>query len=170
MVPLPRRLTLAACIVLLGGCGTRQGVATRPVAPAQAVLPSGATGAPDGPGTLTVGELQRRLMAHADRALGEVARAATAARLRDTSPEARALTQQIQAEVGTTAVALAVSPDPEAALLDLMVSSAAQALALTRPPGAKALGDAARAPLEQALGRLEREAWSLGARDRKSVV
>ena len=163
----PRHAIPASCLALaalLGGCGTRQGVATRPVVPAPATQPSGNTQLSLDGGALTVGQLQTRLMAYADRALGEVARATAAARQRDSSPETRLLTQLVQTEVGTSAVTLAVGPDPEAALLDLMVSTAAQSRAL-RPGGdAKGLGPAARAPMAEALGLLEREIWSLGGR------
>ncbi len=153
-----------ALALLLGGCGTRQGVATRPVAPTPADPPSGSAQLSLDGGTLTVGQLQTRLMAHADRALGEVARATAAARQRDSSPETRLLTQLVQTEVGTSAVTLAVAPDPEAALLDLMVSAAAQSRALRRSGDAKGIGAAARVPMAEALGRLERDIWALGGR------
>lgn len=153
-----------ALVALLAGCGTRQGVATRLVTPAPAAAPSGGAQLSLDGGTLTVGQLQTRLMAYADRALGEVARATAAARQRDSSPETRLLTQLVQTEVGTSAVTLAVAPDPEAALLDLMVSAAAQRQALQPPPGAKGLAPAAREPLQLALSRLERDIWALGGR------
>lgn len=165
MATRPSTLFLSiALTLLLGGCGTRQGVATRPVGPAPAAPPAGNAQLSLDGGALTVGQLQTRLMAHADRALGEVARATAAARQRDSSPETRLLTQLVQTEVGTSAVTLAVGPDPEAALLDLMVSAAAQSRALRASGDAKGLGAAARAPMAEALGRLEREIWALGGR------
>jgi len=164
-MPPPRAtITLLCLLAALGGCGTRQGVATRPAAPLVEVRPGGSAQLPLNAGTLTVGQLQTQLMAYADRAMGEVARATAAARLRDSSPETRLLTQLVQAEVGSSAVALAVGPDAEAALLDLMVSAAAQRGALPAAAGSKAITPAARAPIEQALDRLERDIWALGAR------
>lgn len=164
MPPARSSITMLCLLTTLGGCGTRQGVASRPAGPLPEVRPGGDTQFPLDGGALTVGQLQTQLMAYADRAMGEVARATAAARLRDSSPETRLLTQLVQAEVGSSAVALAVGPDPEAALLDLMVSAAAQRGALSAPAGSKAITGAEREPLEQALDRLEQDIWSLGAR------
>lgn len=164
-MPCPRSpIVLLCALTALGGCGTHQGVATRPVAPLPEIRPGGTTPLPLDGNVLTVGQLQTQLMAYADRAMGEVARASAAARQRDSSADTRLLTQLVQAEVGSSAVALAVGPDAEAALLDLMVSSAAQRSALTATGNTKAISTAAREPMEAALGRLERDIWSLGAR------
>jgi hypothetical protein len=112
-------------------------------------------------GPMTVGELRQRLMAFADLAMGEMARASVTALASDSTPSTRAFVQLLQAQVAATSLALAVEPDPEAALQDLMVSIAAERTTLglrSTPP----LDPAARAVLDTTLGRLEAEIWSIG--------
>src|SRR5690606_16895254 len=66
-MPPPRAtITLLCLLAALGGCGTRQGVATRPAAPLVEVRPGGSAQLPLNAGTLTVGQLQTQLMAYAD--------------------------------------------------------------------------------------------------------
>jgi len=110
---------------------------------------------------MTVGELRLRLMAFADLTMGEMSRASTAALATDSTPETRAFVQVLQAQVATTTLTLAVEPDPETALQDLMVSVAAERASL-RFPRAAAPGPAAVALLDTALGRLEAEIWAIG--------
>ena len=112
-------------------------------------------------GQMTVGELRQRLMTFADLAMGEMARASAAALVTDSTPGTRAFVQLLQAQVAATSLALAVEPDAEAALQDLMVSIAAEraSLGMRRSPP---LDPAARAVLDTTLGRLETEIWSVG--------
>jgi hypothetical protein len=157
-----RRLVLlghyAAAVALaaaaLGACSPRQSATSVPVGP----LTLDATRQPGG--AMTVGELRQRLMAFADLAMGEMARASSAALLTDSTPATRAFVQILQAQVGATSLALAVEPDPEAALQDLMVSMAAERGALDGAP--PTLNPAARATLDTTLGRLEADIWSVG--------
>jgi hypothetical protein len=109
---------------------------------------------------MTVGELRQRLMGFADLAMGEIARTSSTVLLADSTPATRAFVQVLQAQVGATSLSLAVEPDPEAALQDLMVSIAAERAALERAP--PTLSPAARALLDTTLGRLEADIWSVG--------
>jgi hypothetical protein len=159
-----RSLALTTALFSLAACGTHQGVAARPVAPVEGLERRGSTSAGLGDaGTLTVGRLQSLLMAHADRAIAGMARAGAAARAADSSAAIRFATQQVQTDVAMAAVALAVEPEPDRALLDLMVSTAAQRRAIGSTGSAKALGGPARDAMATEIAALEGEVWRIGA-------
>lgn len=149
----------------LAGCGTRQGVAARPVQPLEDLKQGdGATGLGAG-GPMTLGQLRAQLMAHADRAIAAMERLPEAMPAVDASPETRLTLQLWRSGVATTAVALAVEPDASVALLDLLVSTAVQRQAAVRSE----LPEPARAALLAELGRLEDHAWAIGARIHSSA-
>lgn len=149
----------------LAGCGTRQGVGTRPVQPLEDLKQGdGSTGLGAG-GPMTLGQLRAQLMAHADRAIAAMDRLAEAMPTMDASPESRLTLQLWRSGVATTAVALAVEPDANVALLDLLVSTAVQRQAAVQSE----LPDSTRGTLLIALGRLEDHAWAIGARIHSSV-
>lgn len=159
-----RPLARSALLLALAACGTHQGVATRPVTPVEGLERRGTTSTGFGDaGTLTVGRLQALLMAHADRAIAGMARAGAAARAADSSAQTRFATQQLQTDVASAAVALAVEPEPERALLDLMVSTAAQRRAIQSAGGAKAIRAGARDAMAAEISALEEEVWRIGA-------
>jgi hypothetical protein len=145
---------LAASLLVVGACAPPPSAIDQAISPV--LLPVRAPGGP-----MTVGELRQRLMAFADLAMGEMARASAAVLATDSTPATRAFTQVLQAQVAATSLTLAVEPDPEAALQDLMVSVAAERASLgtlrADPPG-----PAAMAILDTTLGRLESEVWSIG--------
>jgi len=142
---------------LLGAvaCAPRQSAGDQPVRPVLGPV-SGGLGGP-----MTVSELRERLMTFADLAMGEMARASAAALATDSTPTTRAFVQLMQAQVAATSLTLAVEPDPEAALQDLMVSIAAERVSLGLL-GASSPGPAAMAILDTTLGRLENEVWAIG--------
>jgi hypothetical protein len=110
---------------------------------------------------MTVGQLRQRLMTFADLTMSEMSRASAAVLASDSTPATRAFAHTLQAQVAATSLALAVEPDPEAALQDLMVSVAAQRVSLGVQRSVP-LGPAAQAILDTTLGRLEGEIWSVG--------
>ena len=149
------RFATALAVLGLAACAQSQGASSLPVGPMALTVPATIAG------SMTVGELRQRLMTFADLAMGEMARGSAAALVTDSTPGTRAFVQLLQAQVAATSLALAVEPDPEAALQDLMVSIAAERSSLslrTAPP----LDPAARAVLDTTLGRLEAEVWSIG--------
>lgn len=161
---LPFHIVVLLCAGL-AGCGTRQGVATRPVQPLDDLKQGeGSTGIGSG-GPVTIGQLRVQLMAHADRAIAAMDRLAEAMPAGDSRPETRLTLQLWRSGVATTAVALAVEPDANVALLDLLVSTAVQRQAAVRSE----LPDPARAALLAALGQLEDHAWAIGARIHSSA-
>ncbi|MGE0160598.1 MAG: hypothetical protein AB7T31_14405 [Gemmatimonadales bacterium] len=153
--PLRSIAAVALAAASLAACGAPRSPTTLPVGPMALALAD--------PGTMTVGELRQRLMAFSDLAMGEMARASSTALLSDSTAATRAFVQLLQAQVAATSLALAVEPDPETALQDLMVSVAVEraALGAGAPP---AMNPAARALLDTTLGRLEQEIWTLGER------
>jgi hypothetical protein len=144
----------------LAGCGTRAGVATRPVQPLDDLKQGeGATGI--GPARpMTIGQLRVLLMAHADRTIAALERVGGPGRTPDSAPEARLALQLWRTSVASAAVGLAVEPDAGAALLDLMVSTAVQHQVASRAVFPGAGGEA----LVAALAELEQSAWAIGAR------
>ena len=149
-------LTTTAALVALAGCGGAPGVSTQPL---QARMPP----VGESTETLTVGDLRQELLAFADRAMGEMARASGIALAADSAPATRAYVRSLQADVASTSVALAVEPDPEQALLDLMVTIAAHGESVGEgAPGA--MRPEARATLEGSLDLLEGSIWDLGER------
>jgi hypothetical protein len=152
---LARPRWLVAALLALAGCASanppseRLGATELPATFAQ-------------PGALTADALRQRLLSFADLAMSEMARGAAAAQAADSTPSARARLQVLQAEVAATSVALAVEPDPEAALQDLMVTIAAQRSGLASLDAAE-LEPAARAAMDGTLTSLESEVWGIGA-------
>lgn len=151
---LVRRLAATLALAVVAGCSPRASAVDQPVSPVLLPVSSAA-------GPMTVGELRQRLMAFADLTMGEMARASSAALATDSTPGTRAFVQLLQAQVSATSLALAVEPDPEAALQDLMVSVAAERASLGVQRSTP-LGPAAHAILDTTLGRLEAEVWSIG--------
>jgi hypothetical protein len=145
-----------ATVLALAGCGGGPGVSTQPLQPR-------ITLAAEDDGTLTVGDLRQELLAFADRAMGEMVRASESALATDSAPGTRAYVRALQADVASTSVALAVEPDPEQALLDLMVTMAAHSESVG-PAAPETMRPEARATLERSLTRLEGGIWEVGAR------
>jgi len=139
----------------VSACGSPSGPASLPVGPMTLPPPRGVAS------TMTVGELRQRLMAFADLAMGEMARASASILRSDSTAQTRAFVQLLQAQVAATSLALAVEPDPETALQDLMVSMAAERASLAAP-STPPMDPAARAVLDTTLGRLEGEIWTVG--------
>jgi hypothetical protein len=108
-----------------------------------------------------VGQLRDDLLAFADVSLGEMRRLSAATGIEDSRPETRAWVQSVQADVAAVTVALAIEPDPEAALQDLMASMAAKRMAATdlQPDS---VSDEAAADIVGSLTRLEKEVWNIG--------
>lgn len=160
----PIHIAVLLCAAL-AGCGTRQGVATRPVQPLEEVKRGESQAGLDAGGPMTVGQLRVLLMAHADRTIAAMDRLAGLALAADSSPETRLALQLWRSGVASAAVALAVEPDANAALLDLMVSATVQ----RQSAGRSGLGEPARTTLVAALGTLEDQAWAIGARVHSSA-
>lgn len=161
------RAPLHSLLVLLAGlagCGTHQGVATRPVESLDDLKRGEASTGLDTGGPMTIGQLRILLMTHADRTIAALERADGPALAADSSPDARLALQLLRAGVASTAVALAIEPDANAALVDLLVSTTVQRQAVARSAGSTALSDASRTRLITLLEHLEENAWSIGAR------
>ena len=143
-------------MVLLGACSTRQPVTSTLVG----TRPLEAGAVP--PGQMDVGELRAELLAFADYSMGEIERLGTAAESIDPSPDTRAFVQGLRADVASTTLAIALEPDAEAALQDLMVSMAAKRLSTTADiPGE--IDATMQDDIAASLTRIEKEIWDVGS-------
>lgn len=148
------RITTATALLMVTSCGGGPGVSTQPLQPMIAV------GA-QADGAMTVGDLRRELLAFADRAMGEIVSASGTALAADSAPTTRAYVRSLQANIAATSVALAVEPDPEQALLDLMVSIAVLSGSVGEA-APETIHPDARSTLESSLAFLEGSIWDVG--------
>jgi len=156
-----RRWFATAFAVVLA---TAAGCSTGPTGPTGSSAPVGAARLPQdvGPaGVVTVGQLRDDLFAFADVALDEMRRLAATIAEDDPGPATRAYVEAVQADVAAVAVVLAIEPNPEAALQDLMASIAVKRMAIgeVRPDS---VSDEVVADVVAALTRLEKEIWDIG--------
>ncbi len=140
-------------------------MATRPAQPLEELKQGDGSAGLGAGGQVTIGQLRVLLMAHADRTIAAMDRLAAAELAADSGPDARLALQLWRSGVATTAVVLAVEPDPNAALADLMVSATVQRMAA----GRSELRDPSRTALVSALAQLEEQAWAIGARIHSSA-
>jgi len=141
--------------VLVGACTSPRSMSTTPVGSAQ--LPPGSVPSQQ----MTFGGLRTELLAFADVSMAEMERLGVGSLSTDADPNTRAFLQGLRADLASTAIALAVEPDPESALLDLMVSMAAKRMA-TADAFPAWVGAATRSDVTSTLTRLEKEIWSVG--------
>jgi hypothetical protein len=139
-------------LTISAACGGGPGVATQ-------ALPS--LGGPAG-STGTVADLRKELLAFAHRAMGELARASEAALLVDSTATTRAFVHALQADVASASLALAVEPDAESAIKDLMVTISTRRSHLTEA-APKAVTPATLSSLGSSLEGLENDIWQVGS-------
>ena len=149
------KLVASLTLAVLPACGRPSSTPGGGVAPGPQAW-AGATAS-----SMSVAELRTSLLRFTDLAMREMADASESVRAADPDPAARAFAGALQASVAATSLALAVEPDAEAALGDLMVSISAQR---ARVEGSvdSPISPAAKASLVEALRHLEAEIWSLG--------
>lgn len=138
-------ITVLAAAVALGGCGGGAGT------PAEPLRPTG----------YQAEGLRQELLAYADRVMGQVTRMSHMVLAADSTPAGRAWVQALQADVASTGIVLAVEPDVEGALQDLMVSLAARrsAAAASAPED---VSPATKAVIQAALDTLAADIWRVG--------
>lgn len=110
---------------------------------------------------VTAGALRTELLAFADLSIGEMEGLGMASGSTNPSPDERAFLQSLRADVASTVVALALEPDPEAALQDLMVSMAAKRIA-TAGSFPEGVSTNTQSAIASSMTRLEKEIWDVG--------
>jgi len=145
-----------ALSLALGSCGMNQG---------GSAPPSGATQLPGGSvptGQQSADQVRLKLLAFADLSMGEMERLGIAVDATEPTPASRAFVQGVRADVASTTLALALEPDPESALQDLMVSMAAKGVA-TKSKAAPTVDASTVDDVQASLTLLEKEIWEIGS-------
>jgi len=114
------------------------------------------------PGQQSADQVRLQLLAFADLSMGEMERLGIAVEAKDPTPDSRAFVQGVRADVASTTLALALEPDPESALQDLMVSMAAKGVA-TQAKASPAVTASTVDDVQASLTLLEKEIWEIGS-------